>query len=133
MFNLEFESSIIMDSKESISGALRDIADAIDRGQEVGTLPGEAQCMNWYISDDVQEEGTEAEDELVMDCTLCSSSSCDRDDCNNKDARCHCFFMEIDIFNEYPYWCAYYNRDPKRSKVYEEVPVEQQQTDENKQ
>lgn len=56
-------------------------------------------------------------DKQQPDCSLCTMSTCDPDYFNNsEDARCHCYFMEIDIFNEYPYHCSSYKRDYNREE-----------------
>lgn len=56
MQKFEMQAQIIMETKEEIAKALRDIASAIERGEECGTLPGELQCMEWYCGEENSED-----------------------------------------------------------------------------
>ena len=49
---LEFEAPIVMGTKEEIAAELRSIAESIERGAEAGFIPGEIQCMSWYITEE---------------------------------------------------------------------------------
>lgn len=47
----EMEAPIVMESKEDIANALRDIANQIDGGFERDFIPGECQCQEWTIDE----------------------------------------------------------------------------------
>lgn len=59
MLRFEMEAPIVMESKEEIVQALRDIADQIEDGTERDFVPGECQCQEWTIGeeDEYIEEG----------------------------------------------------------------------------
>lgn len=59
MLRFEMEAPIVMESKEEIVQALRDIADQIEEGQERDFVPGEVQCAEWSVDeeDEYIEEG----------------------------------------------------------------------------
>ena len=56
MKKFEMEAPIVMDTNEDIAEALRDIADKIEGGYERDFIPGEVQCMEWYVGDDDFDE-----------------------------------------------------------------------------
>ena len=62
MPKFEMEAPIVMDTKEDIANALRDIADKIEEGYERDFIPGEVQCMEWCVGDDDFDEDDEYED-----------------------------------------------------------------------
>ena len=43
---------IIMEDAKQIAEALREIADLIENGHEIGDIPGEVQFNSWYCSDE---------------------------------------------------------------------------------
>jgi hypothetical protein len=63
MKKFEMESPIVMEDKESIAEALREIADAIESGVERDWVPGEAQCAEWFIFDEDEEYEDEYEED----------------------------------------------------------------------
>ena len=57
MKKFEMEAPIVVSSRESIVRALRRIADKIEAGIERDFIPGEIQCMEWFVcEDDFKEE-----------------------------------------------------------------------------
>ena len=64
MLRFEMEAPIVMESKEEIIQALRDIADQIEEGIERDFIPGECQCQEWTIGEeDIIEDDYSFEDD----------------------------------------------------------------------
>ena len=63
MLKFEMEAPIVMESKEEIVEALREMADAIEDGVERDWIKGEVQCMEWYIGEDDEIDYEEFDDE----------------------------------------------------------------------
>ena len=63
MLRFEMEAPIVMESKEEIIQALRDIADQIEEGQERDFVPGEVQCAEWFVDEDFEEDSFEDEEQ----------------------------------------------------------------------
>ena len=63
MLRFEMEAPIVMESKEEIVQALRDIADQIEEGQERDFVPGEVQCAEWFVDEECEEDSFEDEEQ----------------------------------------------------------------------
>ena len=67
MLKFEMEAPIVMESKEEIVEALREMADAIEDGVERDWIKGEIQCMEWYIEEDDGDGDDDGEDYETLD------------------------------------------------------------------